>query len=285
MRGGTTNPRLGALPPLLVGWSSLLLLLFFFGGSHATDDNAGIIVGCERLRETPQQIPDGAYWVSLRDAYVDVVGEDYSTIRWPPPKEEAESNDVPFTGFVVPIEVRQTTHKGRGVYATKPIPKGASVWDDRYHAVFDDNEEEEFKSLLQEVTWEQACDLLQWCYGYEYDANESKDEEDERITVGVACCLDEGSLLNHGVKGVANVGYRGKDDDNMVALVDIRAGEELIQDYGTFDESIEWFEDLIEDGWDLDEDDSEDLFEDGLGLDHDLLEDGMGLDHESNAEL
>lgn len=94
-----------------------------------------------------------------------------------------------------------------------------------------------------------ACDVLQWAYAYENDYW-GDDEEDESVTVG--CDLDESSLLNHGDKGVANVGYIDPDDfvhAPIVALRNIEAGEELLEDYDVFDEELEWFDKLVDAKW------------------------------------
>mmetsp|Transcript_10360 Transcript_10360/g.11831 ORF Transcript_10360/g.11831 Transcript_10360/m.11831 type:complete len:261 (-) Transcript_10360:245-1027(-) len=219
------------------------------------------IVGCEELRKIEQEIPDIAYWTNLRDAYAKVMTTEYSTIDWQ--LSSKNNSDELLTGLLVPFEVKMIDEKGRGVYATQFIAKGSPIWIPKYQAVFEHDEQEDFEDFLSMVTWKQACDLLQWCYGYEDDDDdddenyEEDDNEEEVTNVGVACVLDEGSLFNHGEEE-ANVGYfLSWELDDMIALRDIQAGEELIQDYDTFDESIDWFERLVDKAWVDDSENSE----------------------------
>ena len=229
------------------------------------------ITGCETLHTQRQQRtpPAPEYWNRLRDAYVDVMGPERSTIAWPLPPEEEDAINTQTdlgTGVLVPIAIRTSITKGRGVYATQFIKQGDVVWQGRYHAEFRHDEEHKFQEFLSKVTWEQACDLLQWCYGHDYDdeddnadadEDDNEDDDDEDVLVGVACCLDEGSLFNHGEQEeedgsavVVNVGYRDPEYDvDMIALTDIQPGDELIQDYDTFDYDLPWFEALIDVGW------------------------------------
>lgn len=44
----------------------------------------------------------------------------------------------------------------------------------------------------------------------------------------------------------------------MIALVDIFPGQELLQDYDTFFEDLDWFEQLIDIGWTTASDDDDD---------------------------
>lgn len=209
------------------------------------------VVGCEKLREKPQAVPDRTYWTQVRDAYVQAVRSERSTISWPlssaaTSSSHHDNNDHDkFSGMAVPIEVKITSEKGRGVYAAEQdIPKGTSVYlTSRYNAIFTEDDQAAFEKFLSILSWEQACDMLQWCYGYEYD------EEDD---IGVACGLDEGSLFNHEKEEFANVGYptdHDDDVDHMIALRDIHAGEELVQDYETFDEGLAWFDELGAAAW------------------------------------
>lgn len=206
------------------------------GSSREYGDRGDVVIsGCEKLLNSPQKVPDRKYWSELRNAYVASVGKEHSTISssWP-----LAGDDPSFSGFVVPIEVRVTPEMGRGVYAAAPVPKGSSVWNDLYHAIF--TNETSFRQFLSSIRWEQACDVLQWAYAFEYDENNH---------VGVGCCLDEASLFNHANESLANVGYPDAEASRCVALRDIEEGEELLQDYGSFEEDLEWFEDLTAAAW------------------------------------
>lgn len=230
--------RMSVRPYRFLALVATLLLVVALAYSSKVEDGSTeyvTISGCEKLRDSPQIVPDRRYWTQVRDAYVATVGKDQSTlVSWP------LDPSSPFSGFVVPIEVRVTTENGmgRGVYAAAPITKGSPVWNASYQAIFAD--ETSFRNYLSSISWEQACDILQWAYAFELD-------HDQKIGVGV--CLDESSLFNHGNESVANVGYPDPTSSRCVALRDIDVGEELLQDYDSFEEDLEWFDDLVMVGW------------------------------------
>jgi len=197
------------------------------------------ISGCQELRSAAQNIPDQKYWTELRDQYVRAVGKDKSTIYW---SLDDETEERIFKSTLTPhVEVRNTREKGRGIYATASMPKFTKIWDgDAYHAIF--ATECSFRKFLTSISWVQVCDILQWCYGYGYD-------DKDHTKIGVGCALDEGSLFNHAKEGVANVGYGDDTTDDCTALWDIEEGEEILQDYDSFDVDLDWFEDLIDEAW------------------------------------
>eukprot|EP00548_Thalassiothrix_antarctica_P010946 CAMPEP_0194158536 /NCGR_PEP_ID=MMETSP0152-20130528/76533_1 /TAXON_ID=1049557 /ORGANISM="Thalassiothrix antarctica, Strain L6-D1" /LENGTH=264 /DNA_ID=CAMNT_0038867851 /DNA_START=14 /DNA_END=808 /DNA_ORIENTATION=- len=233
-----------------IRYVSIMLLLIFVLSSSV--DAGGAIVGCEKLRDKTPTIPDREYWTQLRNAYIEAISPKRSTINWTLTSSSSEDDDDFFTGLVAPCEIRISSETGRGIYATKLITKGSSIWVDRYHAIFEEEGTEAFEKFLSIVSWEQACDLLQWCYGHLDDDDDKKDGNNDEVdenNVRVACVLDEGTLFNHGQMGEANVGYLTEDSADMIALRDILEGEELTQDYDTFDEDLNWFEKLIDEAW------------------------------------
>ena len=281
---------------LVVLLLSTLLIIYFSNGlatAAASEEQQPIVVGCEKLRNRPQSIPDQQFWIQMRDAYVSVMGDSddddeeedghSSTIDWPmkskpkPTSIEKEDDDDKnnndndmlsssssssiLTGMEISYEIQILSQKGRSVITKQFVPKGTKVWNAKYHAMFlGHNQQSQFKQFLSLLTWEQACDALQWCYAiydgdYEDEENEDDDDEDDDDDeIGVACVLDEGSLFNHGNGDEANVGYHNPHtDDDVIALRDIQIGEELVQDYDTFDEDLVWFENLIRIGWKDDE--------------------------------
>ena len=210
------------------------------------------IEGCAELKErnaatgnddTLQSPPDQAFWIKVRDAYVESVGQDESTIDWTPSSSKNDSGTEHLSGFMIPIEVKITPGKGRSVHTKHFVPKGTPVWGSKYFALFhSERSQEQFETFLTKLTWEESCDVLQWCFAW---IDDDYDGDDGPI---VACSLDENSLMNHGELGESNIAY----DHELhvdVALRDIQAGEELTEDYNEYDEDLEWFDNLARKAW------------------------------------
>ena len=168
---------------------------------------------------------DSDTFKSLQDTYRLVVPEDRWSIAL-----------APTSGLVIPFEIRQTAEKGRGVFAASRIPKGSLIWHPVQHAYFQD--ETSFRRFLSSLTWELACDIIQWAY-----VEETWEDE---YTVAVE--LDVGSFINHAPSGEANAGYMA-NSEFVVASRDIEAGEEILQDYTTFDndedDRVPWFDEIF----------------------------------------
>jgi len=195
--------------------------------SDASDLNGTIypeVSGCRSLWGTSQSIWDEDTFKKLQDTYRMVVAEDKWSIA-----------TFPTSGFVIPHEIRQSSEKGRGVFATSHVPKGTLVWHPAQHAEFPD--ETTFRRFLSSLPWELACDILQWAYVEEVWKEEYK----------VAVELDQGSLVNHGSCDEANVGELEKGEF-IIAIRDIEAGEEFLQDYTTFDNDsrIPWYDEMVD---------------------------------------
>lgn len=213
--------------------------------------------GCDELLKSTkghQQLPSQQYWRELRDTYLDVVGTDQSTIFWP-----RKNPEQPFSGLSVEYtEIKYSPEHGRGVYATQFIPAGTIVWNDNYDAIFPS--QCAFKTFLTQISWEQGCDALQWCWGenpaesiddYDSDGDYATDDG-HSITLSsvIGCSLDEGSFFNHSPEGTNNIGNRDDTSRECIALRDIQPGEELTQDYESFEDKwYDWFDDLIETAW------------------------------------
>ncbi|KAG7341504.1 SET methyltransferase domain containing protein [Nitzschia inconspicua] len=129
-------------------------------------------------------------------------------------------------GMVVPFEVRDDPEKGRGLYATADIPKGTQVWTSSHFHHF--KREQDFLAFLQYLPHNVQCDVILWTYP----------EADS--TTEVAIPFDEGVYMNDGGPGSS----RNNVDSQTVALRDIKAGEELMQDYTEFidlENEVKWF--------------------------------------------
>ena len=150
-------------------------------------------------------------WKKIRQTYIDVMGSEASITT-----EKLDGN-----GFQVPIEVKITEEKGRGVYAKEFIPKGTKVYDQHaYTAMFYTGER--FRKFLELIDQDLACDVLIWAY-VEYKDELTKDQ------LILAFDMDEASFTNGAVhRSEINV------DVDYVAKRDIPPGEELIESYDDF---------------------------------------------------
>ena len=223
----------------------------------------GDVVGCERLKQrnavtgmgdTLQKPPSREFWIQLRDAYVSSVGEVESTIDWTTPSSSSMSEDDSsgttehLSGFMIPYEVKISPGKGRSVHTKQFVPKGAPVWNPKYSGYL--YNQEDFEIFLTKLTWEQSCDVLQWCYAVRYKDDEGSGGNDN---FGVGCDLDEAAMINHAERasGEANT-YYDSERDAIVAVKDLQAGDELLQDYNDFEEHLEWLDNLAHKAWGID---------------------------------
>lgn len=101
---------------------------------------------------TPQQ------WYELRQAYEDVVGE-FSSLD---PAWKLADPTSPVDGWHVPVEVRTSPGKGRGVFLLEPVSKGQVLWDNRYTARFPD--ECSLRKFFAIVGEEASCNTITWGY-------------------------------------------------------------------------------------------------------------------------
>ncbi|KAL3914882.1 MAG: hypothetical protein SGILL_005902 [Bacillariaceae sp.] len=130
---------------------------------------------------------------------------------------------VRHTGMQIPFHVKDDGPRGRSVYAAIDVPEGTKVWNPSKLASFE--HPLEIVNFLHRLPHDLQCDVLLWAY---------PDAENENV--GLA--LDEGTFINHAesdeLKNMDSSGY---------ALRDIRAGEEILEDYTEFIgvKTLEWF--------------------------------------------
>jgi len=130
-------------------------------------------------------------------------------------------------GFYVPYKVKKGKH-GRGIFATKPIPKGTLVWRSFQTARFEDPAE--YRQFLHDIPAELACDVIPWAY----TRLERTKTDDLRVVVCVD--LDPGSFVNEGMTKfernlkVATPRWTGCKLE-FYATRDILIGEELRINY------------------------------------------------------
>jgi SET domain-containing protein len=163
------------------------------------------------------------------------------------------SNDK--AGFCVPYTVRVTPDKGRGVFADAPIRRGTIVW--RFvrgqYAVYDERSLEEFLAKLSrsEVVYE-----LEHMFGT---------PEFPGYLIRV---LDDGVLINHSPQPNVAVNNGSGDDEipyntspqdvrevadallhdhfALIAIQDLKAGDELTHDYNIGVEDPPYYDALCE---------------------------------------
>jgi hypothetical protein len=117
------------------------------------------------------------------------------------------------------------------------VKRGDLVWDRSQHAQFVD--EASFRRFLLSISYELACDVLQWAYIEE-------DDEDEAIC---AVEFDDGVYVNNGGETSLFV----LNGMGLVALRDVEAGEEILINYDRSgflsDNTTPWFYRLKRDAW------------------------------------
>jgi hypothetical protein len=134
-------------------------------------------------------------------------------------------------GMVVPFEVRYDPDKGRALYAKEDIEKGTVVWTSSHDHNFD--EEEDYLAFLKYLPHNLQCDIILWTY--------PNVDTTTTVTIG----FDEGNYMNDGGPG----SRRNNLFSDTTAIYNIKAGEELMQDYSEFialDGEVAWFDQLRE---------------------------------------
>ena len=197
----------------------------------------------ESVDTKTRPIPDEATWKLIRETYRKVKQD--SLDDWD--NDILEAFAAGSTAFYVPFEVRQTEGKGRGLFATQRILKGACVREDRSgHFV----SESQWREFLASLPHDLAADAVSWAYVEEYEGKQA-----------VCLDLDEGSLMNHGEdlracclfkqkEGTANLEEREHGGKwHLHASRDIQPDEELLCDYDDFhdyDHKVTWFDETWE---------------------------------------
>ena len=201
---------------------------------------------CDVVFATTRPLHNESTWMLLRGAYQGVAGPMKSTIGRSVDSGIVSNSDNKNyrtsmsyeSGFRIPYYTGQVPNGvGRGVFAALPIDKGTHIWtastnSARFHSGQD------FRQFLISIPTDLACDVLIWSYvQYVYD-----DSENEKLAI--QCDLDDGSFVNTAdIPEEANVGTASGHDEvndgkmqaqNLFALRDIEAGEQLLVDYGEF---------------------------------------------------
>lgn len=183
------------------------------------------IYDCDKAWQTTRPIPDVNTWKLLRDLYVTIVGPEQSSL--------SSSSD---SSFLVPIEARQSvgTGGGRGIFATQSVKKGDHIWSGTGNLAYFHKRNDYFRfiELVHSVNNVLACEIVHWSY------RSPPNYDREHIVVDI----EEGALRNTGSpKQPNNMGCNGMATvinatnelcaENLFALRDIAAGEELLCSY------------------------------------------------------
>lgn len=179
-------------------------------------------------------IHNASTWMLLRGLYRGIV------------QEESSIQGNHLSGYRVPFVVQQSPDKGRGVYATAPVPAGTLVYTTTgagaQSARF--RQGQDYRTFLNLLPSDLTCDVMQWAY---VQAFSSVVTGRRRKTAFICVDLDEGSFMNEAIKGQgSNVGCPDSAkncDENFYALRDISAGEEFLCKYSDFaiSDGWEWF--------------------------------------------
>ena len=219
--------------------------------------------GCDDVFATTRPLHNESTWMLLRGAYQGVVGPQRSSIALTTKFDTTNSVNY-HSGFHVPYYTGQVPRGvGRGVFSSLPIAKDTLVWTaETNSARFSTGAQ--FRQFLLSIPNDLACDVMIWSYCQYVDDDDDNDEEedDEKeeeeedisdMKLVIQCDLDDGSFVNtgdgtvyenyeeeeDGELGAANIGmpehliglHKG---ENLYALRDIDAGEQILVNYGEF---------------------------------------------------
>jgi len=158
-------------------------------------------------------------WVYLQDAYAHSRGSE--------PYDDEATRQRSHHAFTVPFEVRDDGPRGRSVYAAEVIPKGTKFYLSDNIVGF--GKPSGLNNFLRLLPHDLQCDVLLWAWSSNH---------------GASLCLDEGSFINHGEEE-SLITTR-----NTESLRDLRAGEELLEDYGDFIRTEDgWFNEIRARAW------------------------------------
>lgn len=204
-------------------------------------------------------------WAVMREKYVTEVNlvpieihkveGDANADSYSGPDEEMKISNYGVSAIVVPCRIGDAgPHKGRGVYATEPIKEGELVvsLDNGSTGIFKVGHS--WREFAVSLPRETACNFIEWSW---VQTISPRDEHDNDIRNGLTILIsfDESNLMNaadwDGVEANISCGTaprsegeeRGPCRFHYYAARDIAAGEELLVNYGEF-------EDLSQQGWD-----------------------------------
>jgi hypothetical protein len=194
---------------------------------------------CSTIFESERPIYSLEMWMTMRRTYHDLLGDN--------PGELSEED-----GFSVAVEAKQSTDKGRSIYAAQDIQQGVHIWTEaRQLATFDSGTI--YKRFLASLPKDMACDVMIWSY-IQFVEVVDVVELDVRKAPRICVDLEIGVLVNtvSSPEDTIDAGYwlpEWKDShpsmvgaQNLYALRDIKKGEEILMDYdsGVMCDDVGW---------------------------------------------
>lgn len=159
---------------------SLVLVLVYCttrGGTSApwNQPNNNLLSAGEQCRKSQWQYPDcnkfkdkatppfsDQQWLRFREIYVEIVGEQASTLGPGWSNLTEENNTLANNAFHIPFGVRAASGKGLGVFTKDYVQQGQQLWDNGMTARFPD--ECSVRVFLASISEEDACSTIKWGY-------------------------------------------------------------------------------------------------------------------------
>ena len=130
--------------------------------------------------------------------------------------------------MIIKYSIEDVGGKGKGIIAQEEITKGTKVWSIHAANYLEFKTKEELSAYLEKLPLEEQKLVLMHAYG-----NEDK----------VHFCRDDSKYMNHSFEPNNGLVPELVDWDSLYALRDIKKGEELLEDYGTYT-VVPWFEEI-----------------------------------------
>lgn len=169
-----------------------------------------------------QTIPTPSDWLEIRQAYHKAVRSDHFSL------ERSTWINGSATGFHVPVEARYQHGLGRGLFATTDIPEGTKVADNRYSARI--QSACEARKFLQELTNDQACNVIMWAYTFDFGSGQLE----WSIDLDIASFTNEANTrVDVNIEDRVDVPSKATQPRGWSTWTtrDILAGEELLLSY------------------------------------------------------
>jgi len=188
-----------------------------------TPDDFYKALQCDEIHLATRSIHDTSTWHRIRQTYEDVVGSGRSSIHGANIEGmDHKLNELLLAQDATSINVESVPNKGRGIVAQRDIKAGEHIWSDVYLAEFYDTHD--LNRFLAVLPSQLACDVIMWKYDH--------DENPDNFFFSVN--LDVSSFCNDGGSSESNIIWEsGPTVNDFVAARDIRAGEEILCDYGS----------------------------------------------------
>ena len=178
---------------------------------------------CDFKKKRP--VHDDATWLGMREIYVAIVGADFATLDLDAGVPDDPDAPAPLvTAFKLPVEVRQSRGKGRGIFVLKDVKRGEVLYDFSQSAQF--KTAEDFAEFLYVFVFsffycsyvhhglrslshsrvlrpDLSCDVMIWSYVQDFGTRRPGARKDLRMVTD----LDAGSFCNDGDRANGNAAW------------------------------------------------------------------------------